>query len=116
MSGLHGSEPAPATRMADEDWIKTVKDRSKKREAPPGFRPSSQWKGDALLTEYLHRRDENLQWVRETQADLRGHFAKVPGATVDVYQMLLMLPAHNERHLAQIEEVKASPGFPKGAR
>jgi hypothetical protein len=33
--------------------------------------------------------------------------------TIDVYQMLLMIPAHTERHLAQIKEVKSSPGYPK---
>ena len=32
---------------------------------------------------------------------------------MDAYQMFLMLAAHAERHVAQIAEVKASPGYPK---
>jgi hypothetical protein len=33
--------------------------------------------------------------------------------TNSVYQMILMIPAHTERHLEQLNEVKGSPGFPK---
>jgi hypothetical protein len=31
----------------------------------------------------------------------------------DAYQWLLFLSAHTERHTKQIEEVKATAGFPK---
>jgi hypothetical protein len=45
--------------------------------------------------------------------DLRNHFVKFGPAAIDVYQMLLAIPAHNERHLQQILEIKASPNYPK---
>jgi hypothetical protein len=37
----------------------------------------------------------------------------LPFGVADTYQALLLIPAHTERHLAQINEVKASAGFPK---
>jgi hypothetical protein len=32
---------------------------------------------------------------------------------VDAYQFMLFLAGHSKRHLLQIKEVKADPGFPK---
>ena len=32
---------------------------------------------------------------------------------LDCYEWILFLTAHSERHLKQILEVKADPGFPK---
>jgi hypothetical protein len=32
---------------------------------------------------------------------------------VDLYQVLILLAAHSARHTAQLEEVMATPGFPK---
>ena len=67
------------------------------------------------MTESKSRRDSNLTWLWETREDLRNSFVKYGPVTmpVDVYQMLLAIPAHNERHLQQIAEIKASPNYPK---
>ena len=32
---------------------------------------------------------------------------------MDTYQWMLLVAGHSKRHTLQIEEVKASPGFPK---
>jgi hypothetical protein len=32
---------------------------------------------------------------------------------LDVYEWVLFLTAHRERHLKQIQEVKSDPNFPK---
>jgi len=50
---------------------------------------------------------------KKTQDDLRGHSIEHPLLNqLDAYQWILLIAAHSERHTAQIEEVKASPGFP----
>jgi hypothetical protein len=55
-----------------------------------------------------------LDYVRSGQDDLRHHVAQHPaGYTLDGYQWILLLSAHTQRHVAQIEEVKADPSFPK---
>ena len=113
MNTLTSKEPAPAKKLADEMFYGAVVDRSTKRDAPEGFRPTGMWGAGELAGEFAARRDRNIDWVRSTQADLRGHFVKLFGTSIDGYQALLMLPSHNERHLQQINEVKASPGFPK---
>ncbi len=35
------------------------------------------------------------------------------GRKLDAYQWVLLISAHCERHMKQIEEVKADPNFPK---
>jgi hypothetical protein len=32
---------------------------------------------------------------------------------MDLYQMLFMISAHTERHVKQMREVMAAPGFPQ---
>jgi hypothetical protein len=36
-----------------------------------------------------------------------------PAVEMDVYQMFIMISAHTERHVKQMREVMADPGFPK---
>lgn len=113
LSGLKKSVGGPSA-IKDEALVSAMKDRSKPAQAPEMFKPSGKWPGrDALLAEYRARRDANIAWLWETRGDLRGKFVKFGPGTVDVYQMLMAIPAHNERHLAQIAEIKASPNYPK---
>lgn len=113
-SGLQKSAAKPAQKMADEAFMNVIRDRSKKAEAPEVFRPTGKWATkQALINEFKARRDKNLMWVTKTSDDLRNNYIQLPYGTFDVYQGLLLLPAHNERHLAQAKEVMASPGFPK---
>ena len=100
--------------MSDDAVVVAMKDRSKPAQAPEMFKPSGRWTShDALVNEFKARRDANIKWLWETRDDLRGKFVKFGGRPVDVYQMLLAIPAHNERHLQQIAEIKASPNYPK---
>jgi hypothetical protein len=52
--------------------------------------------------------------VKTTDDDLRGHSTPHPALQrdLDAFQWVLLLAAHSARHTAQIEEVKASPGYP----
>jgi hypothetical protein len=65
--------------------------------------------GGTGLLHYTSRSSE----IKFDPKYLRGNFVKFGPAPVDVYQTLLAIPAHNERHLQQIAEVKASPNYPK---
>jgi hypothetical protein len=59
-------------------------------------------------------RDETVAFVQTTTMDLYNAYV-YPGASeqlLDGYEYLLRLPAHTERHVAQMREVKAHPGFP----
>jgi len=58
-------------------------------------------------------RAQMLQYARTTKDDLRNHI--VPRQRCDAYQWLLLISTHCQRHILQIREIKASPGFPKGS-
>ena len=100
----------PPTREQDEAVLQMVTDRSKKFIAPEALRPSSQWPTpDASIQAFKQRRDRTIAFVRQTQEDLRSHSQ----GNRDGYQWFLFLSGHSQRHLAQIDEVKADPNYPK---
>jgi hypothetical protein len=93
-----------------------VQDRSHKATTPEEVHPTGQWPtvSDAIQ-EFTKRRDRNIAYVRETKDDLRTHSSSdTPFGTMDAYQVLVLMAAHTLRHTAQIQEVKASAGYPKG--
>jgi hypothetical protein len=53
-----------------------------------------------------------LDYAKATNDDLRGR-ALLDG-NMDLYQWLLMISSHSQRHVLQIREIKASPGYPRG--
>jgi hypothetical protein len=52
------------------------------------------------------------QFARDTQDDLRGRQLK--GGKMDVYQWLLMISTHSQRHVLQLREIKAHSSYPRG--
>ncbi len=101
--------------VQDEQFIKMVEDRSFKAQAPEMFKPikSPYHTLRGTLTAFKADRAKLIDYVSNTTDDLRGHFAKLPFATIDTYQFILMISAHTNRHTQQLNEVKADPNFPK---
>ena len=116
------TEHQPATpdkrsevKVTTEQLLTRMADRSHKAQAPEMLKPGTQFasEGDAVMA-FTRRRDSTIDYINTTQDDLKDHFINHPVfGTVDLYQALMMLAAHSARHTAQIEEVKATPGFPK---
>lgn len=107
-----GSEKGTSP-LKDEEFIALMNDRSKRAQAPETFKPSGRWTSkQPLIEEFKARRDRNIQWLWETRDDLRGTLVKFGTGKVDAYQMFLAVPAHTERHLQQVAEVKASADYP----
>jgi hypothetical protein len=116
LGALQHSAPAPTgERLTTEQLVKGMADRSKPVNAPGELRPTGRWQVGAPLTaEFGSRRDRMVEWVRDTREPLQTSYASWgPGTTVDVYQLMNMIPAHTERHFAQIMEVKSNSGFPQ---
>ena len=90
-------------------------DRSKTATAPGEIRPTGRYATRAaLLAAFNERRDKTIRLVETTPDDLRGRFFQMgPGREMDLYEMILMISGHSERHLLQMKEVMAAPGFPK---
>jgi uncharacterized damage-inducible protein DinB len=108
---------AEKARGNDEKVIARQLDRSNKVKTAEFLQPRSQWTQQALPAEFNRRRDATLEFVRTTQEDLRAHTRPDPNlGGVDCYQTVLSIAAHTLRHVAQIEEVKAHPNYPKSAQ
>jgi hypothetical protein len=102
-------------KHSTEEVIAMTTDRSHKFQAPEPLRPGTQFASEqAALNAFVRRRDSTIEYIQMTQDGLKDHFFNHPAfGTMDMYQALLFLAAHSARHTAQLEEVMASPGFPK---
>ena len=98
--------------MTDADvlWYgidRTRPDVAVRAELPPGQLRDLR----GALAEYRTHHERLLQYVKTTQDDLRSHI--VERQQCDAYQWALLISTHEERHILQIREIKAHPGFPK---
>lgn len=101
-------------KVTDEQLMKGLIDRSKKFKAPEALEPVGKFPNTgAAIQAFTSRRDSTINYIKITQDDLRNHFSMHPAfGMIDTYQLLLLLAGHSERHTLQIEEVKASAGYP----
>jgi len=110
----------PAKRSAfegrDEELVQLVAGRAQRAQAPEPVRPTGRWPHDRLIPEFEAVRKRSADLAATTNPDLRKYFSAHPlFGDLDCYQWLLLVAAHSDRHRAQIEEVIASPGFPRAA-
>ena len=111
---LAHSAPRPESgTVSTEQLVATMTDRSKPAQAPGELRPTGRWQAVELPAEFRTRRDNMIQWISTTKEPLTRTWGNWGGTTITAYQALNMIPAHSERHLKQINEVKANPNFPK---
>lgn len=114
------SAPASTKRVAerkvlDEKVIKMVTDRSFKVKAPEPLIPNGRFATSEEIVAAFRRSREETIALAKSRDDLRGHAAPHPVLKeLDAYRWLLFLSGHTMRHTAQIQEVKANAGFPRG--
>jgi DinB superfamily len=63
------------------------------------------------LADFRKLRGTITEFAKSTQEDLRGRQLK--DGDMDVYQWLLMISTHSQRHILQIREVKAHGSYPR---
>lgn len=98
------------TMMADVDILWYGIDRTNRERAIPSEIPTGLKDITTGLAAYRTHHQRLLQYVRTTQDDLRGHY--VERQRCDAYQWALLVSTHEQRHVLQIREIKADPGFP----
>ncbi len=116
-------EPAAAAEELEkikgkEDLIlKRVPVRGERKAvAPERVRPANRWPSpELLIAHFAESRDRTIAYARMAgDDDLRTrtfpHFAFGP---LDGFQWLVFMAAHTERHVKQLNEVKADPAFPR---
>lgn len=118
MQGLLKSKDKAATTKPekstpDDEVIAMMVDRSNKVKTSEPFEPSGRFGSyEETLKAFKTKRASNIEFIKNTEADLRGRFQQMPFGTLDAYQMVLFLSAHSERHVLQIEELLADEEFP----
>jgi hypothetical protein len=99
-------------RATDADVLWYGIDRTQHEKTPANQNPKDQnIDATQALKTFLAMHAQLLDMARTTREDLRGH--AVPEWGVDAYQCLLEISTHEQRHILQIREIKASAGFPK---
>ena len=98
---------------ADQAVLDRMADRSQKRKNPEELTPTGRFATPQEAAQaFREKRDHTLDYARTTQDELRTHLFKGPAGEMDAYQLLLMIAGHTNRHVAQINEVKATAGYP----
>lgn len=102
------------TKGKDQSVLTGLADRTKKAQAPSMLQPKAAFKSrDAVIAAFKQSRDANIAYLRDTKDPLRACVIDAGGSPMDCYQVYLMIAAHTQRHVSQMKEVMANPGFPK---
>jgi hypothetical protein len=106
--------PGRDLKQADDAVLTMVPDRSHKAQAPEPLKPTNRFGSpDGSVKHFVESRAKTEEFLKNTP-DLREHAADSPlGMKLDAYEWILFVGAHSQRHLKQIQEVKADANFPK---
>jgi hypothetical protein len=102
-------------KVTDEQLVKGVQDRSSKFQAPEPLQPkNTSFKSAAeALASFKENRNKLINYIDDTQEDMRNHVINFPVGVMDAYQLVLLISAHSSRHTLQIKEIMGDPNFPK---
>ena len=102
-------------KATDEQIVQMIESRTMKVKTMENFEPKNTpyQSINEALDDFKTKRADHLKYIKTTTEDLRNHVAQMPFGWADGYQMTLFISAHTNRHIAQIKEVMADPGFPK---
>lgn len=102
-------------KVTDAQLLSGIEDRTNKVKTTENFEPkNAKWNtvSDALAFLKAERK-KHIDYFKSTQDDLRNHVAlETPFGPMDAYQIALLMSQHTIRHSKQIDEVKASSGYP----
>lgn len=115
---LASPQPVPDTeKLADPSQkdnmvLKMVADRTQKAKAPDDLVPQGKFANrDEAMAAFAKSRERTTQFVRTTKLDLRRYKLDTAMGPLDAHQWILLMVAHTERHIKQIEEVTQHPEY-----
>lgn len=108
-------EKRNAIKLSDQNVINLMADRTNKVKTSERFYPeNAKWKTTTEARDAFNDKRKKLIWyTKNTTDDLRNHIAQLHMGYIDAYQIILLLSAHCNRHVQQIEALKAHPDFPR---
>ena len=108
---------ASETTGKDQLVEKMLTDRGTPRQAPDGVVPTGAVDRTTALQRFRERRATTIAFAETTREPLKAHTLdhhRAAYGTLNAYQWLIYIPFHLQRHLAQIDEIKGTPGYPHG--
>jgi len=102
-------------KLTDEQVIQMTEDRTHKVKTFSLLEPqNTPYKSlDEALNDFKATRTAHIKYIKATSEDLRNHFVQMRFGLLDCYQLCLLISSHTDRHVQQLNEVKATAGFPK---
>jgi hypothetical protein len=116
-----GDPPAPEkqaeVQAKTEHLLSFVPNRTTRVKGPERLMPRREWKEFyELVLVFESARARTIEFAAQTDADLHCHFfPHMVFQDLDCYQWLMLAALHGDRHVLQMEEVMASPGYPQRA-
>ncbi|MEK6301262.1 MAG: DinB family protein [Acidobacteriota bacterium] len=107
------------TKTANKEAIldNLLAGRKGKANAPEPIQPLKRKMSRAeIMTLLKDGRAKTLKFAEQTDVPLKAHTLEHPFpvfGTLNAYQWLLYIPAHNLRHNKQVAEIMSNPAFPK---
>ena len=99
--------------MKDDQVMGLITDRSSKIKTQSQFEPNGKFlDADTALEAFNDQRENMVDWLKDSDVDMRNYVNEFPFGKIDGYQTLLFMVGHTARHTEQIEEVKSNPDFP----
>ncbi len=103
-------------RVANEEVISKILDRrpETKVKTPPPFEPKGVISSpQEFVQAYTAARAKNQKYLKETNDELTSYYYDGPAGRTSGYQWFIILAAHAQRHLMQIQEVMQNQDFPE---
>ncbi len=108
MQTINGGDADPGLDLSGNDliYVGMLANRGTKVTTAPPFEPSGKWSGKReMLDELEQSRNKLVDFLSNTKENLRGYKAALPFGEVDLLQLHLIIAAHSQRHLFQMQEV-----------
>ena len=101
-------------KVSDEDLYRRTASRKYKAVSPEVIKPIGKFaNAEAALAFFNKRRNATIEYIKSTTDDLRNRYWKhFSAGTIDLYQTIIFMAGHSERHTAQIIELKQHENFP----
>lgn len=95
---------------------RAVPSRAVHVQAPLEIRPTGKLSREEVIQRFKALRVRVMEFAQKTDEPLKAHTIEHPMPafnTLNAYDWLVYIPMHTERHLKQMAEVMASPGYPQ---
>jgi hypothetical protein len=104
------------TAGKEEVLERVLPNRTGRAQAPVEVRPTGKLTRDEVINRFKQSHAKIMEFAEKTDLPLKAHTVDNPSPifnTLNAYDWLLYIPLHTTRHLKQMAEVKASPGYPQ---